>query len=149
MNFNDFSEVFKLLSEFGKVRFQILRSALENDNVHPGQVPMLFIISSNPGISQNEIAKRMHITSSTVAIMLRRMEKHGLVERKQNEQDRRELKVYLTEKAKKLVEKLFEKMKNFESLSLRNFSKDEIETFENLLRKMLKNLEAMKHDETF
>jgi DNA-binding MarR family transcriptional regulator len=109
---------------------------------------MLFIISKNPGISQIEIAEKIHVTPSTVAIMIRRMEKARLVKRVKNEKDRRELKVYLTENAQELVEKIFKKLKNFEAESLKDFTEDEIKTLENLLKKILKNLEAIKDDET-
>lgn len=143
-----FSEVFMLLNEFQKVKFQTLKKDLEDFKIHPGQVPMLFIISKNPGISQIEIAEKIHVTPSTVAIMIRRMEKARLVKRVKNEKDRRELKVYLTENAQELVEKIFKKLKNFEAESLKDFTEDEIKTLENLLKKILKNLEAIKDDET-
>jgi len=144
----EFSEVFLLLNEFQKVKFQTLKNELESFKIHPGQIPMLFIISKNPGISQIEIAEKIHVTSSTVAIMIRRMEKAGLVRRVKNEKDRRELKVYLTEKSEKLIDKIFEKLKNFERESFKNFTVDEIKTLEYLLKKMLMNLEAIKNDET-
>lgn len=137
-----------LLNEFHKVKFQTLKKDLEDFKIHPGQVPMLFIISKNPGISQIEIAEKIHVTPSTVAIMIRRMEKARLVKRVKNEKDRRELKVYLTENAQELVEKIFKKLKNFEAESLKDFTEDEIKTLENLLKKILKNLEAIKDDET-
>jgi DNA-binding MarR family transcriptional regulator len=137
-----------LLNEFQKVKFQTLKKDLEDFKIHPGQVPMLFIISKNPGISQIEIAEKIHVTPSTVAIMIRRMEKARLVKRVKNEKDRRELKVYLTENAQELVEKIFKKLKNFEAESLKDFTEDEIKTLENLLKKILKNLEAIKDDET-
>ncbi|MBO8161249.1 MAG: MarR family transcriptional regulator [Thermosipho sp. (in: Bacteria)] len=146
MNFEEFSEVFLLLSEFEKLKFQILRNELEKYKIHPGQVPLFFIINQTPGITQNEIAEKIHVSPSTVAIMLRRMERHGLITRKTNEKDRRELKVFLTEKSQKLVDKLFRKMKHFESLSLKGFTDEEINCFTNLLKKILKNLEAMKND---
>jgi len=144
----EFSEVFLLLNEFQKVKFQTLKNELESFKIRPGQIPMLFIISKNPGISQIEIAEKIHVTSSTVAIMIRRMEKAGLVRRVKNEKDRRELKVYLTEKSEKLIDKIFEKLKNFERESFKNFTVDEIKTLKKLLKKMLMNLEAIKNDET-
>lgn len=144
----EFSEVFLLLNEFGKVKFQILKNELEAFHVHPGQIPMLFIISKNPGISQIEIAEKLKVSPSTVAIMIKRMEKVGLIKREKNEKDKRELKVFLTEKANNLIDKILGKLKIFEKESLKNFSEEEIETLKNLLNKMLKNLEAMKNDET-
>ncbi|WP_228288195.1 MarR family winged helix-turn-helix transcriptional regulator [Thermosipho ferrireducens] len=145
----NFSQIFVLLTELEKIKFQILRNEMKNYGVHPGQIPLLFIVNKNPGISQTEISEKIHVNPSTVAIMIRRMEKHGLIQRKRSEKDRREFQVFLTEKSKELITKIYEKMKDFEEVSLKNFSKEEIENFEALLKKMIINLEAIKNDENF
>ncbi|WP_206512273.1 MarR family winged helix-turn-helix transcriptional regulator [Thermosipho globiformans] len=149
MNNFEFSSTFLLFSDIERLKFQILKSEMDKYKIHPGQIPILFIVKKNPGISQKDLAKKVMLSTSTVAIMLRRMEKAGFVKRIQDECDRRFYHVYLTEKALKIVEKIFKRLKEFERQSFENFTNEEIEVLERLLKKILLNLEAMKDEKCF
>ncbi|MBC7337432.1 MAG: MarR family transcriptional regulator, partial [Clostridia bacterium] len=72
-----------------RLHFHILHKELEKHSIHPGQLPMIMIIARHEGIIQNQIAEKLNLRPATVAIMLRRMEKAGLIHRKQDESDRR------------------------------------------------------------
>ncbi|MBU2573878.1 MAG: MarR family transcriptional regulator [Elusimicrobia bacterium] len=59
------------------------------------------------GISQVEISKRVIVNASNIARLLERMEAEGLIKRYPHKTDRRVNLVRNTEKAKKLIEKLW------------------------------------------
>jgi DNA-binding MarR family transcriptional regulator len=142
----EFSSTFLLFSEIERLQFQILKSEMDKYKIHPGQIPIFFIVRKNPGISQKDLAKKVMLSTSTVAIMLRRMEKAGFVKRIQDESDRRFYHIYLTDKALKIVDKIFKRLKEFERQSFENFTNEEMEVLEKLLKKILLNLEAMKDE---
>lgn len=142
----EFSSTFLLFSEIERLNFQILKSEMDKYKIHPGQIPIFFIVRKNPGISQKDLAKKVMLSTSTVAIMLRRMEKAGFVKRIQDESDRRFYHIYLTDKALKIVDKIFKRLKEFERQSFENFTNEEMEVLEKLLKKILLNLEAMKDE---
>lgn len=142
----EFSSTFLLFSEIERLKFQILKSEMDKYKIHPGQIPIFFIVRKNPGISQKDLAKKVMLSTSTVAIMLRRMEKAGFVKRIQDESDRRFYHIYLTDKALKIVDKIFKRLKEFERQSFENFTNEEMEVLEKLLKKILLNLEAMKDE---
>lgn len=146
MNNFEFSSTFLLFSEIERLKFQILKSEMDKYKIHPGQIPIFFIVRKNPGISQKDLAKKVMLSTSTVAIMLRRMEKAGFVKKIQDENDRRFYHIYLTDKALKIVDKIFKRLKEFERQSFENFTNEEMEVLEKLLKKILLNLEAMKDE---
>ncbi|MGQ9856494.1 MAG: MarR family winged helix-turn-helix transcriptional regulator [Fervidobacterium sp.] len=113
---------------------------LKEFNVHPGQIPILFLLKKKPGQSQKEIAKTINVEPGTIAIMLRRMEKSGLVRRVQDEKDRRVLRVFITDKADELIKKLRRIVSDVEEIFLSNFTQEEKEKLNELLRKAKKNL---------
>lgn len=58
----------------------------------------IFEICRNPGVSQDQLARRLFINKSNASRQLAYLEKTGFVERKQSEKDRRVILVYPTEK---------------------------------------------------
>ena len=68
--------------------------------VYPGQIPVLYRIVQKEGSSQKEIADFLHIKPPTVNVTISRLEKAGLVCRRQDEKDQRISRIYMTEKGK-------------------------------------------------
>ncbi len=101
---------------------------------------MIMIISKHEGMTQNQIAEKLNLRPATVAIMLRRMEKAGLIHRKQDENDRRIQRVYLTEKGRSHCEFLKEQMQRIESIATQGFSEEEKLQLANLLDRIIANL---------
>ncbi len=136
------TKILKLFSEIQKLKFIRLKEKLKEFKIHPGQIPLLLIVHKNPGLSQKEIARHLLVSSPTIAVMLRRMEKNNFIKKKLNPEDRREYKVFLTEKGKKIMEVAKEEIEKFEKSSLKGFSKEEIKILEGLLKKIVKNLKG-------
>lgn len=94
---------------FGHViRFHYYRThtLLEKLGAYPGQPPLLFALAEHDGLSQRDLAKKLHIKAATLTIMLKRMEKTNLVERRQDRKDQRVIRVYLTEDGRQLQRKV-------------------------------------------
>lgn len=62
-----------------------------------GQDSVLTVISQHPGITQKELAEILGIQPASVSELLMKLERKGLVLREKNENDRRSIKVQLTE----------------------------------------------------
>lgn len=108
--------------------------------VSPGQGRILFALWQEDCISITELKKRTQLGKSTLTDMLDRMDTEGLVERKASERDKRRTLVSLTEKTKKLHQKYLAVSREMTDLFYRGFSKDEVEEFEEYLRRLLDNL---------
>ena len=73
--------------------------------------------------------------------MLEKMEKDDLVYRKQCDKDKRKKYVFLTEKGRNLEKKSVKATEKMNEIFYDGFSKSEIEIFENMLRRIIVNLE--------
>ncbi len=122
-----------------RLHFRLMQEELEKRQVHPGQPPMLILIEKNEGITQNEIARKLNIRAATVAIMLKRMEKAGLIRKDQDENDKRVQHVYLTEKGKNNCEFLKEQAQRIEQIATEGLSEDEKKELMRLLDHVIAN----------
>jgi MarR family transcriptional regulator for hemolysin len=64
------------------------------------------ILSLEPGLSQRQIADRMHLQSPTVMRHLERMEVEGLIARERDDRDRRVQRITLTEDGRRMLDRL-------------------------------------------
>lgn len=102
-----------------------------------GQDSVLTVISQHPGITQKELGEILSIQPASVSELLMKLERKGLVLREKDENDRRSIKVQLTEAGHNLLvepEKIREDP--FQTLST-----DEQEQLRSLLEKLLTDWE--------
>ena len=86
------------------------------------------------GFSFSELAERVYLDSSTLTGIIDRLERDGLVERRQDPQDRRSIQVFLTPKAKKAGPRVLELANELDASLRQSFPKADMETFEGVLR---------------
>ena len=93
-----------------------------------------------PGLTQKEIADKMGIEGATLVPVIDKMEKEGLLKRKQDSSDRRVNRIYLTSKADSLWESMTNCALKIRKSSIRNISDGDIHITLDTLRKISKNL---------
>lgn len=116
--------------------------------VHPGQIPMIKFLVSNPGANQRELAGMLHVKPPTVAVTVKRMERAGLIYRVEDERDRRVCRIFLTEKGKNTSNAIHALVRESEEILLRGFSKAEEEQAKEFFRRMTDNLNMAGGKET-
>ena len=100
---------------------------------------ILKILSINNGISQNELAREVHLKGSTVCVALAEMEKQELIKRADSKTDKRKVNVYLTPKGYDLKNELEEIVEKTEKIMLKNLSESEKYELQCTLLKILEN----------
>ena len=85
-----------LLAQVGKAHRARMFTLFEELGLYHGQPPMLFALWDQDGQTHTELAGRLHIQASTITKMVQRMEKAGFVERRNDPDDQRVSRVYLT-----------------------------------------------------
>lgn len=113
---------------------------LEEIGLYPGQPPLLFTLNRNDGQSQRELADKLHVKASTMNVMIKRMEKSGLIERRQDVEDQRVSRVYITDMGKDVCKKSHDVMKTIEKEMFLNLTKDELVIMRRLLIQVKDNL---------
>ncbi|MDI6843393.1 MAG: MarR family transcriptional regulator [Anaerosomatales bacterium] len=80
--------------------------AFSDLGMHPGQAACLFALRGRDGVSQRELAARMHVSPPTVTGMLQKMEHAGLIERQPDPLDQRLMRIRLTPEGAAMAERL-------------------------------------------
>ncbi len=83
---------------------QAFRRRITHLGITPDQFTVLRTLLENEGITQRELTQLMTSDPNTVASLLERMEKAGLLERRKHEQDRRALRIRLKPSGKNKYE---------------------------------------------
>lgn len=111
------------------------------DEFNGAQGRILYILWNNNDLSIKQISKFTNLAKTTLTAMLERMELQGLIKRTISKEDKREIIVSLTDKAKELKENYLDVSKQMEKIFYKNFTDKQIENFENTLKKIIENLE--------
>ncbi len=106
----------------------------------------LYYLGKEEFISQKELAERMNVKESSVARLLDRMERDGLVERLRSEDDKRVTNLVLTEKGRQHRTELLPEGERFEKLLHKNISDEEMQIFTKVLSKMVNNIKEEGYD---
>ncbi|AZY48111.1 MarR family winged helix-turn-helix transcriptional regulator [Bordetella avium] len=75
---------------------EIFASTFAGEGVTPRQKAALILLYQDPGLSQNALAERLAMDRNTVAEMVKRMHRAGLLERSPSPADARAYQLYVT-----------------------------------------------------
>lgn len=127
---------------FQVIRLHFCRShaLLGEKGIHPGQQHLLIKLYKKNGQSQKELAKTMGIKPATITVMITRMEKNELIERKKDEKDQRVSRIFITEKGKEVCEEAKKINKKVEEECFKSFTIEEKVAFRRLLMQVRENL---------
>lgn len=86
-----------LLHRAGQCATDIFQAEMGLDDLTPRQYAVLLTVSQNEGLSQTQLVEKTGIDRSTLADIVRRMLKKGLVSRRRTREDARAYAVKLTD----------------------------------------------------
>lgn len=101
--------------------------------LHAGQDLVIFRLLEKDGLSQSQLAAVLGVEIGTVAKMVHRMEKEGQLIRRQDAEDARISRVYLTEKGRSLGEPALQSWKDLDARLVQGMSQAELLLFRRLL----------------
>lgn len=100
----------------------------------------LYLNMAKETVYQKDLEKQFNIRRSTATIMLQRMEKAGLIRREACAEDGRMKALVLTEKAKSFRPMAHEAIREAEEQARRGLTKQEVETFFRVIKKIAANI---------
>ena len=86
-----------LLHRAGQCAGDVFQNEMTGDGITPRQYAVLHTVAHNEGLSQTNLVERTGIDRSTLADIIRRMLKKGLLQRRRTKEDARAYAVKLTE----------------------------------------------------
>lgn len=134
-----------------RIAFRRFSRALEKRTqpfgVTAGQWRFLRVLWREDGLTQRELSRRVGMREPTTVTALKSLEKSGFVRRRQSDEDRRKIHVYLTPRARKLQATLAPCVAEVNEIALQGLSPEEVVTLRRLLQHVGRNL-APEVDET-
>ncbi|SDE46438.1 DNA-binding transcriptional regulator, MarR family [Paenibacillus sp. UNCCL117] len=132
--------IFHLMSHLMRLHRHHIHLHVQELDVYPGQPPLLFRLAERDGQSQRELAEQLRVKPATLTVMITRMQKNGLLERRPDADDQRVTRVYLTPKGEETTRRLKETLQTLEARNLESFLPEERLLLRRLLLQLYDNL---------
>ena len=136
-----FKNVNELIGVIHRYMRRFLESNMKKFDITPPQFEVLMTLWNEDGVVLSELGRRLSRDGPTITGIIDRMEKKKLLVRKRSLRDRRVIQVYLTPLAWEIKENLMKMQGEAGRDVAGDFTEQDVTTLENLLRKVLCNIE--------
>ena len=118
---------------------QLLKN-LETTELSTGQPKVLAFLKSHEGLTQKDIAQACLLEPGSVTVLLTRMEKMGMVERRQISGDQKRRYVFLSDYGKHLAEESVDSFYQTEEMAFNGFTEEEKSQLMRFCSRIIDNL---------
>lgn len=132
-----------LLHRAGQCAGDIFQSEMSDGGLTPRQFAVLLTVAQNEGLSQTNLVERTGIDRSTLADIIRRMIKKGLLQRRRTKEDARAYAVRLTDEGNRVLNASDPIARRVDDKLLGVLTAAERERFLQDLNKIVRTLTAM------
>lgn len=130
---------------------KVVEQKLSETGVYRSQHRILMCLAKNPHISQTELAERQEVSTSAIAVSLKKLQQGGYIKKELDQRDNRFNQICITEKGQKVVEESRNIFQMIEETMFDGFSDQELAAFGDSLNRICANLERIsgseKHDQ--
>lgn len=135
--------VVQLIEAFNRLRYAEMKQSFPAVEWKKTEAKALMFLNeaSGEGKMASEISRALHVTSPFVTQMLNRMEKKGLVFRRMDEDDRRIVRIFLTDEGKKAADDALKGLNRWFLQLTRFLGEDESRQFADLIHKLSEFIE--------
>lgn len=105
-------------------------------------MPVVIALDESGELTQKELAQKAGVEQPTMAVLLSRMERDGLIIRLPNPKDGRSHKIGLTDKARECLPAAKKKLYTIAAKASHHLSREEQDRLITVLQHMIKNLES-------
>jgi len=135
------------ISQIKQIQGRIFEKLLKANGVEDfngAQGRILFVLWQNDNLPIHELSQQTSLAKTTLTSMLDRMEAKGYLERVLDPQDRRQIRIVLTPKARALNERYQAVSAQMNEIFYQGFSDEEIGAVDSALAKILENLKRFE-----
>jgi DNA-binding MarR family transcriptional regulator len=123
---------------------EVLQRCVEQHGGHYeltlAQWGLLYLLSQRDGLSIGTISELRRVDAPVVTSVVTRMERSGLVERRHEQQDRRVVRVYLTDEGRDIMRFLPHAAESFYYDLIRDISEEELDIVKGILHHLVTNI---------
>jgi DNA-binding MarR family transcriptional regulator len=111
--------------------------------ITPPQWGALSLLLVQDGMTIGVMSQKRGVDAPAATGIVSRLEQYGLVERRHDREDRRVVKVYLTDEGRDIAKTLVSSVEHFEQSMKRGFSESELERFMGQLQQLIVNADEI------
>jgi DNA-binding MarR family transcriptional regulator len=137
------AEIERLLRHVSFIIKRRGRDILKNFDITTPQFLALQVLRDEPGITMGELCEKLFLACSTATDLVDRMEKNGYVNRQRDLEDRRVIRLFITEKGEEIIHEVILARRRYVEQILKELSAEEIEQ----LATSLEKLHSLMHSE--
>lgn len=137
MQFDENIPTSPLVSLLYRKQTTYINGQLKDVSLSSGLYPVLINAYKNEGISQEELAKKLHVNESTVTRNLDKLEKKGLI---MKTPEKRKKIINVTSKGGKIAQKVLNYDEKWDDMIKESLSDEEFKDFKKLLIKICEDL---------
>ncbi len=136
MTTNESGKWISILYRYGQ---SYMSKRMESYNIGRGQLIILLYLSRNGGLSQQDLTDYIKVDKGCIAKSIKSLEEEGYITRSADPDDKRAVKVFLTQKAQDTMPVIEDAISSWESVLMSGLKDDEKLLAEQILYKMAKN----------
>ncbi|NNL17334.1 MAG: MarR family transcriptional regulator [Boseongicola sp.] len=137
MKFDRMSSAGYLVNNLGRLLVEKLRTRIAPLGIVPGQFPALLALWEQDGLTQKELLAMLDIEQATLANTLTRMERDGLIVRKEHPADARARTIHLTDQGRSIRDPAHLAAMQINQEILADFSEKETQEFLDYMRRII------------
>lgn len=107
-----------------------------------GQWRTIAALAYRDGLSQREVADLISLDSSTLVPIIDKLEQNGFVKRQPDPKDRRNKRIFLTEKSQSIIDSIVDAALNLRKAVYKDISARDMDIAKTVLRKVNENAES-------
>ncbi|MCD7769827.1 MAG: MarR family transcriptional regulator [Oscillospiraceae bacterium] len=135
----DGKELLNQFTDMTRIHTAYVERRLLHLDLRTGQGAVLTALGYRGACTQKELAEYRHVSAATISVMLRRMEKTGLVTRSSGEDGKSNL-IALTEHGRQVYDRLMEDMMCEPERVFAGLSQEDLQAAERIFRTVSENL---------
>jgi len=120
---------------------RVLGSLLEEFNITAPQSFVLFCLLEEDGMTLKEVGSKAMIDSSSMTVLVDKLENEKLVQRRLDPDDRRAIRVFLTAEGRKLAQRALEAGNQFNDYVMKFIPSEQQDNFMDGLEAIVRNVE--------
>lgn len=129
-----------LMGDISRLFDARVRRETERLGFPQGYRRIVFHLSHNDMLTQNELTKLTHMKAPSISVQLQKMEADGLIKRKVDKNDLRKSYIMLTDKGRDCEKLFISKCDETEKVMFEGFSEEELSSLKEVLKRITKNL---------
>lgn len=133
---NSMPSITRNLNILARCGNQFRSLALASEGISAAQAPYILHICSRPGMSQEQLARALHVNPSNAARQLSLLENAEFIQRKVSPQDKRLMEIHPTDKARRAEPLILKVNERWNAFLTKGMSGEQLRLLESMLDMM-------------